>query len=129
MPFPVDPERIAAAERELGFVFPVAWRSALERRNGGELALSDDDWRIYPVWDDSDRKHAGRTANHVARETAQARTWPQFPTGAVALASNDSGDLLIVLAGSASVWRWDHEQGTLADLGDLDPLMVEDEED
>jgi hypothetical protein len=124
MPFPVDPERITAAECELDFAFPTAWRRALEHRNGGEVPLGDDVWRVYPVWDDSDRRHAGRTANHVVRETNQARSWPGFPAAAIALASNDCGDLLVALPGSASVWLWDHELGSLEDLGDLDPLGV-----
>jgi hypothetical protein len=66
------------------------------------------------VFDDSDRKRAGRTANHIFRETQNARQWHGFPTGAVAVAANGTGDLLVFLAGggdtlSGRLHHWDHE--------------------
>jgi hypothetical protein len=127
MAFPGNPECIGAAELALGFRFPAAWRRALEQRNGGEFILNGEDWSIHPVWDDSDRKHAARTTNHVGRETEQARKWHGFPATAVALANNGHGDLLIVLPGSASVGRWDHEETLIEDLGDVDPLALVDD--
>ncbi|CAN7203741.1 SMI1/KNR4 family protein [Brevundimonas sp. LjRoot202] len=127
MPFPVDPGRIAAAEHALDFVFPAAWRCALERLNGGEFELGGEDWQVYPVWDDSDRKRAGRTANDVRYETGEARKWHGFPPNAVALAGNGHGDLLVAVPGSASVCRWDHEEELIEDLGDLDPLALMDD--
>ena len=126
MPFPVDPDRIDTAERSLAFRFPPAWRRALQQRNGGEFVLNGEDWCIHPVWDDSDRKRAGRTANHVARETEQARKWHGFPVAAIALANNGHGDLLIVLPGSSSVCRWDHEEALIEEQGDLDPSTLAD---
>lgn len=118
-----------AAERELGFQFPVAWRRSLERSNGGEFVLNGEDWSIHPVRDDSDRKRASRTANDVGRETGEARKWHGFPAAGIALAHNGHGDLLVGMPGSASVHRWDHEEALIEDLGDLDPSTLMDDAD
>ena len=80
---------------------------------------------IHPVWDDGDRKRMRRTANHVLVETEQAKKWHGFPQSAVVIASNGHGDLLIVLPGSGSIHRWDHEEALLEDLGDFDPSRYE----
>lgn len=112
---PVDEERITAAETELGRRLPPPLRARLGRENGGEVEanceLGDDDWQLYPVWDNSDRKRARRTANHVVRETAGARAWEGFPQGAIAIASNGTGDRLVVLRDTDVVAWWDHETG------------------
>lgn len=127
MAFPGDLERIVAAERELGFQFPAAWRRSLERLNGGEFVLNGEDWSIHPVWDDSDPKRASRAANDVRRETGEARKWHGFPAAGIALANNGQGDLLIWMPGLASVHRWDHEEALIEDLGDLDPSTLMDD--
>ena len=50
-----------------------------------------------------------RRAGHIVRETNEARTWPQFPADAIAIAGNGTGDRLIVRNGAVA-W-WDHETG------------------
>jgi SMI1 / KNR4 family (SUKH-1) len=114
MAFPTTEDRIAAAEAQLGSRLPVEYRNRLISNNGGELETSEDVWQVFPVFDDSDRKRAGRSANHIVRETQQATQWPGFPSGAVAVAANGTGDLLVFLPGpdgvlSGRLQHWMHE--------------------
>jgi hypothetical protein len=113
MAFPVTDDRIVAAETALERRFPDAMRARLQLQNGGDIATEDDDWTLHPVQDTSDRKRLARTASHVVRETAAARSWPGFPAEGIAIASNGSGDCLVLLPGSDAVLLWDHETGTL----------------
>jgi hypothetical protein len=119
MGFPVDENRLEAAERALGHRLPQDLRRRLRRDNGGEVTAIplqegagedvDPYWHLFPVWDDSDRRRAKRTAGHIVRETSEARSWPGFPSDAVAVADNGTGDRLIMRDGDAA-W-WDHETG------------------
>lgn len=115
MPFPVGEEHIAAEEAKLGRRLPEPLRSRLSADNGGEIACSDpnwdESWRLYPVWDPTDRRTAGRTANSIARETESLHRdlGGIFPEDAIAVGSNDGGDHLIVRAGRTEVEIWDHE--------------------
>jgi hypothetical protein len=114
MAFPTTENRIAAAEAQLGTRLPAEYRNRLMSQNGGELETADDDWQVFPVFDSSDRKRASRSANHIVRETQQAATWPGFPKGAVAIASNGTGDLLVFLPRDneqldGRVQYWSHE--------------------
>lgn len=109
MPFDVSEDRIAEAERQLECHFPAPMRERLLRSNGGTVEADDDDWELFPVWDSSDRKRMGRTANHIVRETNQAREWRGFPQGHVAIARNGYGDLLVLEKSSGSFAVWDHE--------------------
>lgn len=125
MPFPTEEVYIARAEAELEVRLPESFREFLLRSNGGEIAGMEDDWQIYPVFDDADRKRAGRSASHVVRETQQARRWRGFPEQGVAFAGNGSGDHLIFLPVtsnastlSPTVYRWQHEDGEYAAVAD-----------
>jgi hypothetical protein len=109
MGFPVDESRVLEAEKQLGRGLPSGLRSRLLRDNGGEVETEDDDWSLHPVWDPTDRKRMGRTANHIVRETQQAREWRGFPEGAVSVATNGTGDHLVVRPGSEEIELWDHE--------------------
>jgi hypothetical protein len=114
MAFPTTEDRIAAAEAQLGTRLPAEYRNRLISQNGGELETADDSWQVFPVFDSSDRKRASRSANHIVRETQQAATWPGFPEGAVAIASNGTGDLLVFLPRDKNqldgrVQLWSHE--------------------
>ena len=121
MPFPVNEERVVAAEEELGRCLPDELRHRLMRDNGGEVEAAaprqgaeehfDPHWELHPVWDDSDRKRAARSASHIVRETAEARGWDRFPAEAIAIASNGTGDRLILRPGSDELALWDHETG------------------
>ncbi len=111
MPFPVEVALIHEAERQLGRKLPMDLRVRLHRENGGEIRALGDMWRLFPVFDASDRRRVARTANHVVRETRVARERAGFPEGAIAIAEDGGGDLLIVRAGSDEVEFWDHETG------------------
>ena len=111
MASPASEERIAAAERELGVRLMIEHRARLARNNGGEVICEGSAWRLHPVWDDTDRRTAARTASHIVHETREARAWSGFPDDAVAIASDGSGDVLIVRAGTTYVEHWEHETG------------------
>ena len=115
MAFPTTEAQIEAAERELGLKLPHEYRLRLMARNGGELATAGDDWQVFPVFDPTDHKTAARSANHIVLETRNARTWEGFPQDAVAIASNGSGDFLVLMPARSSgrldpqVHLWNHE--------------------
>jgi len=114
MAFPTTEDRIAAEEAKLGVLLPSEYRNRVIAQNGGELDTAGDDWQVFPVFDNTDRKRAGRTANHIYRETQNAKQWHGFPEGAVAVAANGTGDLLVFLAGKdgrlgGRLHHWDHE--------------------
>jgi SMI1 / KNR4 family (SUKH-1) len=111
MAFPVSEQRIEAAERELGRRLLPEHRARLQRNNGGEVACDDDAWQLHPVWDDSDRRTIARTTGHIVHETEEALNRVNFPSDAIAIASDGSGNLLVVRFGSPRVERWDHETG------------------
>jgi hypothetical protein len=119
MPFPTTERFIARAEAELQCMLPLDYRTWLLASNGGELSAADDDWQVFPVFDDSDRKKAARSASHILREVAFARKWRGFPAGGVPFAANGSGDLLVFLLRESSsgelapeVYVWNHETRT-----------------
>ncbi len=109
MAYPVDGETIVAAERELGRTLPDAIRARLAADNGGEIRAAGRVWQLHPVWDPTDRRTMRKTANNILVETQAAQSWAGFPEGAVAIASDGSGDLLILPAGEDNVRLWDHE--------------------
>jgi hypothetical protein len=115
MAFPTTEIHVAAAERELGVVLPREYRERLLARNGGELTTAGDDWQVFPVFDATNRKTTARSAGHIVLETRSARAWEGFPKGAVAIASNGTGDLLVLMPGVApgsldpQVQVWNHE--------------------
>jgi hypothetical protein len=61
MPFDLDERYVQAAEQALGASFPTTYRLAMMSSNGGTVATESDDWELYPIADDSDRKRLART--------------------------------------------------------------------
>lgn len=122
MPFPLEEKYLLAAEEKLGARLPESYRRALMAQNGGELALGDDDWQLYPVLDASDRKRIARTANDIVRETGVARGWNRFPEHALAIGDNGAGDRLVLLREgdryTDAVYSWSHETGELDRVAD-----------
>ncbi len=133
MPFPVDIKYIIETEQELGLVFPDSFKSKMTKENGGELMTGDDDWQLYPFFDKSDNKRMSRTCNHIVLETQQARTWHNFPDNGIAIASNGSGDNLILLPLDTDnkklreeIYLWQHEKGDIQQVAKtIDELMEE----
>jgi len=125
MPFPTIESFIAAAEAQLGVRFPDAFRTYLIASNGGEIDAADESRLIHPVFDDSDRKRAARSASHIVYETRQARSWAGFPAQGVAFASNGSGDHLAFLPDPGDTQRlgsvvflWQHETRALTQVAE-----------
>ena len=127
VPFPVDPERVAEAEAALGRPLPPRHRARLLRDNGGEVEVEahpavERIWNLHPVRDDSDRRRLTRTVADIVRETEAAREWPNFPTGAISVAENGTGDRIMLDARGEYGW-WDHETGATG------PVIVRWEDD
>lgn len=125
MPFPVDIKYIIETEQEFGLLFPYSFKSKMMIENGGELMTDDDDWQLFPFFDKSDKKRISRTCNHIALETKQARSWGNFPSNGIAIASNGSGDFLLLLSTqddnnklSDEIYIWFHETGEIEKVAD-----------
>src|SRR3954464_13555278 len=125
MPFPVDSKFIRDTEVKLSMTFPSTFVGRMSSNNGGSVDAGDATWELFPFRDSSDRKRIARTCNDIVLETNRMKKWPSFPAGAVAIASNGTGDQLIFLPeeGSGSelapaVYRWDHETGDAEKVAD-----------
>jgi len=125
MPFPVDASYVKATEAKLGVAFPPGFVSRMMRDNGGEVSLADEGWWLYPFLDTSDKTRLKRTCNDIVRETASAREWRGFPEDGIAIASNGSGDQLLLLPSATqpsrlqdAIFVWDHETGNVTQIAD-----------
>ena len=132
MPFPVDIKYIIETEQELGLVFPDSFKSKMTQENGGELLTEDDDWQMYPFFDKSDNKRISRTCNHIVLETKQARSSYNFPDNGIAIASNGSGDNLILLPLDndnkklrEEIYLWKHETGNIQEVAKTINELIE----
>jgi SMI1 / KNR4 family (SUKH-1) len=113
--FAASEQLVAGMEGQLGRRLPEDLRQRLMRDNGGEVQAAGEAWALYPVWDPTDRKTIGRTANHIARENeAIRRDAPgALPPGYLAVADNGGGDLLVIAPGEDAIQLWDHETGVI----------------
>ncbi|TJZ53815.1 SMI1/KNR4 family protein [Sphingobacterium olei] len=125
MPFPVNTKYIIETEKELGLIFPDNFKTKMTEENGGELMTDDDDWQLFPFFDKSDKKRISRTSNHIVLETNQAKQWDNFPINGIAIASNGSGDFLILLPAKENnkqlgneIYIWFHETGEIEKIAD-----------
>lgn len=126
MAFPIDIKYIIETEQELGLTFPEQFKNKMLKENGGELMTEDDDWQLFPFFDKSDKKRISRTCNHIILETKYIRTnWKNFPDNGIAIASNDSGDCLVLLPTtenekklSDEIFMWLHEIGKAEKVAD-----------
>jgi len=118
MAFPGSEDLVAVAEAGLGRRLPQPHRRRLIRENGGEVEAAGEDWTLYPVWDDLDRRTIARTSNHVVRENeVLRREAPRLrPPGLVAIADNGAGDLLLLGPETDEILHWDHETGLLTEV-------------
>ena len=119
MPFPLEMRFVQQTEKKLARRLPLDYVAKMCRNNGGEIKTGAGVFRLYPIFDSTDRKRLTRTCNDIVRETASARDWPNFPPDALAIGDNGGGDKLVFLPeGDASrfadaVYWWDHETGEL----------------
>ena len=109
MGLPVQEDQISSAEAQLGVRLPEELRTRLSRNNGGEVGVHGEPWTLYPVWDPTNPKTASRSANHILKETAEAREWPGFPEDGVAIGEDGFGNRLVLIPAGSSVKIWNHE--------------------
>ena len=116
VPFPTSEDLVAAAEAGLGRRLSDLHRRRLIRSNGGEITAGGQEWSLFPVWDASDRRTMGRTANHIIRENeALRREWPDaLPQGYIAIADDVGANMLVVGPSGDTVFDWDSATGILA---------------
>jgi hypothetical protein len=121
--FPVNIKYIIETEQELGIVFPDSFKFKMTKENGGELMAEDEAWQLFPFFDKSDNKRISRICNHIVLETKQARSWANFPTNGITIASNGSGDNLILLPSDndnkklrEEIYLWQHETGDIQEV-------------
>ena len=122
MAFALHETLIQKAEEKLGARLPDSYRRAMMAGNGGELTGLDDDWFLYPIRDDSDRKRLARTWSDIVEETAKLAESENFPHGAVAIAHDGGGDQLVFLRAEGgfapAVHHWFHETGDILKLAE-----------
>ncbi|WP_114789986.1 SMI1/KNR4 family protein [Niabella yanshanensis] len=131
MPFPLDVKYIVETEEELEVFFPEHFKAKMIKENGGPLATQYDYWHLYPFFDQSNHKRISRTCNHIGLETRLARNWRNFPADAIAIASNGSGDHLVLLPISKlnkqlsdAIFTWYHETGKTEKVAErIDELL------
>ena len=97
MPFTLDDKYLQCAEQQLGAKLPDSYRRAMKAANGGEIAGKLEDWYLYPIRDDSDKKRLARSGNDALTETARLARSARFPSRALAIANNGAGDQLLFL--------------------------------
>lgn len=125
MPFPVEIRFVRDAEAKLGRRLPLGYVAAICKLNGGCVSVERDTFYLHTVLDTSDRKRIARTCNDIVRETASAKTWPDFPADAVAIGENGGGDRLVFLPDpdgvryADAVYWWDHETGSINRVADM----------
>jgi hypothetical protein len=118
MPYSIEEKNILQSEEELNFVFPKSFKEKMQKENGGVLFISNEEWLLYPFFDNSDKRRIKRTSNHIVLETHNAKQWDSFPRNGIAIAGNGFGDQLIFLVNnSQNIFVWRHDSGLLSDLG------------
>lgn len=98
--------------------FPDSYQGRMTRRNGGEMQIQGEKWQLFPLFDESD---STRTRNDMVERTQLARSKGFIPHDAMAIASNQQGDLLFLIRRSDrpcgqdypnpyadQIYRWDH---------------------
>lgn len=123
MPFPIERKYIIETEKELGVEFPESFKAKMEVENGGEATTEEDNWFLIPFFDKTDNKRISRTANHIVKETIEAKKWDSFPQNGVVIADNGSGDHLILLPDTneqkklkEEIYEWLHETGEITQV-------------
>ncbi|UUC44426.1 SMI1/KNR4 family protein [Flavobacterium cerinum] len=125
MAFPVEEKYIIAAEDELGIEFPECFRFKMIEENGGEIVTEEDDWQLFPFFDQSDPKRISRTCNHIVLENDNVKASEHFPTEGIAIASNGCGDFLLFLPSlqdrkilGSEIFLWTHENGIIEKIAE-----------
>jgi hypothetical protein len=125
MPFQLHKKYIEETEIQLEIKFPTTFKQKMLTKNGGAIIFEDEVWRLYPFFDKTNNKTAGRTCNHIGLETKNARKWIGFPQQAIAIGENGGGDKVIMLPDtkdtsmlSDGIHIWLHETGEIQKMAD-----------
>lgn len=122
MAFNLSEQYVLEAENALGATLPDTYRVAMMTNNGGTVEVDDEGWELIPIRDTSDRKRLARSCNDIVTETASFREWRGFPTDAVAIAANGSGDCIVFIREGdrfqSQPHIWSHETCALVKIGD-----------
>ena len=125
MAFNISDEKIAKTEASLGRRLPPVYRSIMGESNGGTAFDEEDQWDIYPIQDDSDRKRLSRSCNHIIAETKSAKEWKGFPAEGLVVGGNGFGDVMLLLPSetdptlfSDRLFVYWHETGKVESLAD-----------
>ena len=86
---------VESAEKALGVRLPREFRERLMAMNGGELTTGGDDWKVFPVLDATQPQPVA--PGDLVAEAKRAAALPGYPKGAIAIAVNKAGDLLVLL--------------------------------
>ncbi|QDU81620.1 SMI1 / KNR4 family protein [Polystyrenella longa] len=130
MPFPVDLKYILDAEEQLQVKLPSSLSEYLQRWNGAEIEIEEDDWQVFSVLDKSNRKQIARSWNDIVSGNKSASSCAGFPPKAIAIAQNGSGDYLVLLPHIDNPSQlndcaliWDHETGVTTEVDKLSILL------
>ncbi len=122
MTFSINEKYLSDAEKKIGAIFPHFYVNRIKMENGGYIKISSESWKLFPIFDSSEKKRLKRTSNDVLVETKNAREWKDFPTNAIAIGGNDYGDLLILIIDvktnkmENAIFLWSHETGNVEKL-------------
>jgi len=125
MAFPVNEKYILETESKMGIVFPPIYRKRILTSNGREVTIGEESWKLFPVFDVSEKKRISRSANHIVLENNKAREWDGFPMNAIAIGVSELGDYLVLLIDERNtkqlmepLFAWNHETGTLEKIAE-----------
>lgn len=122
MAFNLEEQYLLETESALGATLPDTYRLAMMRNNGGMVDAVEEDWELIPIRDASDKKRLARSCNDIVTETASFREWSDFPAGAVAIATNGSGDCIVFIREGGKFHPqphiWSHETRALVKICD-----------
>lgn len=124
MPFPTVEKFILETEAKLNVRFPAIFRAKMKQENGGAFSALDSHWYLFPFFDTTDNKRIKRTSNHIIRETDSAREWPGFPGDAIAIAEDNTGDILFFKRSNngtdlnPEVYHYNHDGGSILRVAD-----------
>ena len=114
MPFPVDEKYILESESNLNVRFPIEFKTRMMDLNGGEWAINEYVFELYPFFDKSDKKRISRTCNHIELETKNAQDWEGFPENGIAIGTDGFGNYILLTHHgngmlSDEIYFWNHE--------------------
>lgn len=122
MPFDIQERFILEAEKLLKCTLPTDYRRLMQEDNGGTVELDGEFWELFPIADKLDRKRISRTCNNIISETSTHENIVTYPKGALALASDGAGNILMFKRNAQgngfvdNVYCWSHETGNTKEV-------------